>query len=458
MSICTSFLGLNHQLNVISALKNSESLPFSEVLPEAELSLHMQTIESRERIFPPAVTLWAFLSQIIDEDKSQQAAVSRVIAASLAQGKKPPSANTSGYSQARARLSESNLAALTREIAKKVTSNHPASWLWKGKRVKLVDGSTLSMPDTVENQKDYPQPASQKIGVGFPIARIVVIIDYITGVLLDFAIGQYSGVNTGEHALLRQLMTSFNSDDVMLGDAYYPSFFLMATLIKLGVSGVFPAKTARKSDFRRGKRLGKKDHIVTWEKPRRPIWMTQAEYDEIPKKILIREVAVEIERPGFRTKTRTLVTTFLDPAIVSKLDLDHLYGCRWFVELTLNSIKTTMHMDILRGKTPGMVRKEIWVHFLAYNLIRKIMAQAALAHGKTVTSLSFKLALQLTKAFHQAGLFNKDSPEQYDSLLKAIIHKKIANRPGRHEPRCVKRRPKVFPKLQKERKLYTNAA
>lgn len=414
----------------------------------------MQETESRERVFTPEVTLRAFLSQVIDDDKSQQAAVSRVIATSIAQGKKPPSANTSAYSQARTRLSEDVVSTLTRVTAEEVVSNTPASWLWKKKRIKLVDGSTLSMPDTVKNQLEYPQPASQKKGVGFPIARIVIIIDYITGVLLNFAMGQYSGENTGEHALLRQLMSSFNTDDVMLGDAYYPSFFLMAMLIMRSISGVFPAKTARNSDFRKGKRLGKKDHIVIWKKPRRPAWMTKEEYDEFPKEISVREVAIENIRPGFRTKKRVLVTTFLDPLEVSKTDLSELYDYRWFVELTLRSIKTTMQMDILRGKTPEMVRKEIWMHFLAYNLIRKIMAQAAWVHGKNVTSLSFKLALQTIRAFQQAGL----NPEQNEYFLQAIAYKKIANRPGRHEPRCVKRRPKTFPKLQKPRGLYKNAA
>lgn len=458
MAICTSFLNLNHQSNVILSLKSNKNLPFSEVLSKKELRCHIQDTESRERIFTPEVTLWAFLSQVIDDDKSQQAAVSRVIAASIAQRKKPPSANTSAYSQARARLPEDILSALTRDTAKQVSSNIPNSWLWKGRHIKLVDGSTLSMPDTIKNQLEYPQPTSQKKGVGFPITRIVVIVDYITGVLLDFAMGQYSGENTGEHALLRELMTSFNTNDVMLGDAYYPSFFLMATLIMLGISGVFPAKTARCCDFRKGKRLGKKDHIATWKKPRRPTWMTKVEYDEFPKEILVREVAIESQRPGFRTKVRVLVTTFLDPKEVSKLDLSNIYACRWFVELTLRSIKTTMQMDVLRGKTPKMVRKEIWMHFLAYNLIRKLMAQAAWVHGKTVTALSFKLALQLTKAFQQAGLLNKENPEQYDYLLEAIVYKKISNRHGRQEPRCVKRRPKTFPKLQKERILYKNLA
>ena len=186
--------------------------------------------------------------------------------------------------------------------------------------------------------------------------------------------------------------------------------------------------------------------------------MGQAEYEMAPNEILVREVATEIKRPGFRTNIRVLVTTLLDPVAYSASDLANLYSCRWFIELSLRSIKDTMQMGILRGKTPGMVRKEIWVYLLAYNLIRRLMAQAAWLHGKAVATLSFKLTLQMTKAFQQAGLLNESNPTIYKKLLEAILSKQVGNRPGRQEPRRVKRRPKPFPLLQKHRGLYANAA
>ena len=334
----------------------------------------------------------------------------------------------------------------------------PNEWLWRGQRIKLIDESTISMPDTAENQVDYPQPESQKKGLGFPIARIVAIIDYITGVVMDVAIGPYSGKKTGEHALLRQLMSTLKSGELILGDCYYPSFFLMATLIRMGIDGVFPMHAARKQDFRRGKRLGKKDHIAQWKKPTKPGWMEQAEYDQFPAEISIREIAITAEAKGKRSKMRVLVTTLLDPSNVSKADLVALYNYRWFVELALRSIKETLHMDILRGKTPEMVRKEMWAHLLAYNLIRKVMAQAAFMYDRSVSTLSFKLALQMIKSFQAAGILNKDNPAAYAQLLKGIAYKKVGNRSGRHEPRCVKRRPKAFPRLQKPRVSMNRAA
>ena len=224
--------------------------------------------------------------------------------------------------------------------------------------------------------------------------------------------------------------------------------------MKLEVDAVFPMHAARKYDFRKGTRLGKKDHIVQWKKPSKPDWMSQDEYNEFPDEIRVREVEVENKKSGYRTQKRVLVTTLLDSKIVAKEDLSELYDCRWFVEIALKSIKETMHMDILRGKTPEMVRKEIWAHFLAYNLVRKIMAQSAMVHGRSPRCLSFKLALQTIISFRNAGILSENNIDIYAQLLKAITYKQVGNRPGRSEPRRIKRRPKSFPLLQRSRNLY----
>ncbi len=458
MIMNSNYLQNHQQLRIISNIKKSEELPFSEVLSKEEIEKHLKKIKHRDRVFSPSTTLWAFLSQVMDDDQSQQAAVARVIATAVAEGKEPPSANTSAYSQARTRLPEKSLSELTQETATKIEEETPEEWLWRGRKIKVIDGSTLSMPDTPENQEDYPQSDRQKAGVGFPMMRIVVIISYVTGILLDLAMGPYSGKKTGEHALLRQLMTSFKEGEIILGDSYYPSFFLMAQLMKLGIDAVFQMHGARKHDFRRGKRLGKKEHIIAWKKPSKPEWMEIEEYESFPSEILVREVSVTNERSGFRSISRVLVSTFLDPKEVSKSDLSELYDCRWFVEIALRSIKETMNMDILRGKTPEMVRKEIWVHILAYNLVRKMMAQAAFLKGKKANVLSFKAALQFITAFWERGIFDEDNPELYLKLLELISYKSVGNRPGRAEPRRLKRRPKAFPRLQKARGFYKNAA
>lgn len=283
---------------------------------------------------------------------------------------------------------------------------------------------------------------------------MVAVISFTMGALLDLAIGAYSGKKTGEHALLRELLHVFSPGDVVLGDCYYASFFLIATLVQIGVDFVFPMHGARDSDFRRGQRLGKKDHLVRWKKPSKPEWMDDESYNNFADYVVVREVEVSNQRKGFRSKSRIVVTSFLNSTEVSKQNLGMLYDCRWFVEIDLRAIKETMGMGILRCKTPEMVRKEIWAHLLAYNLIRKIMAQAAVKHDKTPRELSFKLAMQLIFAFRQAGILSEKSEARYEQLLRAIVSKKVGNRPGRSEPRMVKRRPKPFPRLQKARKFY----
>lgn len=365
-----------------------------------------------------------------------------------------PSINTSAFSQARSRLPIEVLEDLTRKCAEKLEKNVPSNWLWKNKSIKLIDGTTLSMPDTEENQLIYPQNPAQKPGIGFPIARIVTVISYITGAVMDIAIGPYAGEGSSELALLRQIMHIFKPGDIAMGDKYYPTFFLMAELKSLGIDGIFPLHYARNSDFRRGERLGSKEHIVHWVKPKKPIWMEQEKYDGFPENIEIREVSIQSNRKGFRTKSRIIITTFLDPKYATKENLAALYEHRWCIEVDLRTIKDVMHMDVLRGKTPEMVQKEIWAHLLAYNLIRKIMSQAAVIHDKKPRELSFKLTLQLIEAFRERGIFAENKYEFYSQLLHAVAYKRVGDRSGRQEPRRVKRRPKPYALLMKPRYYY----
>ena len=323
-------------------------------------------------------------------------------------------------------------------------------WKWKGRSVKLVDGTTVSMPDTPENQKIYPQPESQKEGVGFPIARIVAIISLSCGAVLDVAIGPYKGKETGEHALLRQILSSISTGDIILGDRYYCSYFLIVMLRRLGADAVFRIHARRKSDFRRGKRLGKKDHIVIWEKPKqRPDWMSEIMYCQMPNTLTIREI---------KSNRKIITTTLLDPKEVTKKELGELYMKRWFIEVDFRFIKTVLQMDVLRCKTPDMVCKEIWVHLLAYNLIRTVMAQAAHRYNLPPRTLSFKGTLQQLNAFKDTFLrtVKTRSSIMYGDLPEAIASHRVGNRYRRSEPRAVKRRRKPYPLLTKPREEARN--
>jgi hypothetical protein len=368
----------------------------------------------------------------------------------VAQGEAPCSSNNKSYCNARRRLPEGFVRRLVHETGRLLHLQSEEGWKWKGRSVKLVDGTTVSMPDTPENQKMYPQPEGQKPGVGFPIARIVAIISLSCGAVLDVAIGPYKGKETGEHALLRQILGSISAGDIILGDRYYCSYFLIVMLQRLGADAVFQIHGSRKSDFRRGKQLGKKDHLVMWEKPKqRPTWMNESMYCQMPDTLTIREIKIN---------GKVITTTLLYPKEVTRKEIGELYTERWLIEVDFRFIKTVLQMDVLRCKTPDMVCKEIWVHLLAYNLIRTVMAQTAHRYNLPPRTLSFKGALQQLNAFKDTLLCadEKSLPDLYEYLLEAISSQHVGDRPGRSEPRVVKRRRKPYPLLTKPREEARN--
>lgn len=305
--------------------------------------------------------------------------------------------------------------------------------------MKLVDGTGISMPDTPQNQASYPQSSSQAKGVGFPLARLVGVICLSTGAVLDAAMGPHSGKGTSELGLLRRLGTAFCAGDVMLADALYCNYFLIARLQAAGVDVLFEQNGARITDFRRGQSLGQRDHRVCWPKPAaRPQWMTRPEYDAFPDELAVREVKVG---------GRVLVTTMLDHRKIRKAELDRLYARRWNVELDIRNIKTTLGMELLSCQTPQMNEKEMWVHLLAYNLIRLLMAQAALSAGVHPRELSFKHTVQIWAEW--VSQRRGGNWLQCNSLLLGLIAQvKVGNRSGRIEPRARKRRPKSYPWLK----------
>jgi hypothetical protein len=395
--------------------------------------------EHRERLYPPAVALSMFIKQSLDEDGSCQRVVNGWAAQRAAEGLRPQSVRTGAYCRARQRLPVEMVTALTRETGGLLCAQANSGWRWRGRTVKLVDGTGLSMPDTPDNQARYPQPSSQAPGVGFPLARLVGVICLSTGAVVDVAIGPFAGKGHSEHGLVRGLLGAFNSGEVMLADALYCSYWLIATLQTSGVDVLFEQHGSRHTDFRRGHRLGTRDHVVTWRKPvQRPPWMTRKQYAAYPDELSVREVKGE---------KRVLVTTMCDPRKTRKKDLLALYAQRWHVELDFRNIKTTLGMDVFRCLTPEMVEKELWVNLLAYNLIRLLMAQAAHEADLHPRDISFKHAVQM---WTQWTLLHSGRGQdwQRDTLLQLIAQIRVGHRPGRIEPRARKRRPKPYPWLK----------
>jgi DDE family transposase len=431
-------------------------LPFADLLaPQLiEELFRKHQVKTRDRIYTPLITLAMFLSQCHDEDPSLRQAVARLLAHRSVQELPPCDSDTGAYCKARQRLPEKVLADLTRHTGKQLMLDAPARWSWHGRDVKIIDGSTASMPDTPENQKEYPQMASQKPGIGFPILRLLVIFSLAVGTVLDAAFSPYKGKETSELALLRRLHDSLNDGDVVLTDRYFCSFFEIAQLQRRGVDVVMRMHQKRKIDFRRGQQRGKYDHLVVWRKPQRPKWMDVETYRQYPDELTMREVRVRVASKKCRSRIITIATTLLDAKEYRKADLAELYRRRWDAELHLRSLKTVLHMDVLRGKTPAMVRKEIWAHLLAYNLVRKVMAQAAQTHQVKPHTISFKATLQTLKAFALPLLTcaRHALPAVIATMLKAIARHQVGNRPGRLEPRALKRRPKPYDLLTQPRK------
>jgi len=445
---------------VLSSFMQHDGLPFKDTLSEERIQQAFVEedavfAQGEEHVYTPAITLWAFLSQVLfkGEQRSCAAAVARVVVLCVALGREACSDNTSAYCRARAKIPTVIIGRLALAVAHGCEQQIPGRWLWKQRHAYLVDGTTVSMPDTPENQAAYPQPPCQAPGVGFPLARLVVLLSLATAMVSGMASGPYAGKETGELALLRQLLDWLEPKAVLVADRYYCSYFMIAMLLESGIDFVARLHHARDADLARGQRLGQGDHLLTWTRPPRPEWMDEETYQRMPATLQVRALSVHVKQPGFRVEEFMVITTLTDARAYTKDDVAELYHQRWLVELDIRTLKVTLGMDVLRCKTPQMVDKEIWTCLLAYNLIRQTMLQAALARKRSPRQLSFTAAMQKIAA-SWATLAVCD---QETLVLLVTVHlehlpaHRVGHRPNRVEPRAVKRRPKPHKLLNKPR-------
>lgn len=394
----------------------------------------------RERIYPPLTTLGLFIGQALSQDGACQDAVSRRLSERVTGGEPACSLNSGPYCKARQRLPLALIRRLALMVGETLERESPSDWKWRGRSVKLMDGTTISMPDTASNQAAYPQSGAQQAGLGFPLAMLVAVISLSTGAVLEWALGPCRGKHTGEQALFRELMPRLESGDIVLADRYHCNYFTAALLVERGVDLVTRQHQRRITDFRRGRRLGRRDHLVDWIRPKRPGWMDIEAYESMPVRVSMRETEIG---------GRILVTTLADAKAVTAQDIDALYGRRWQIEVDLRSIKAEMGMDILRTQSAPMIDKEIAVYLLAYNLVCALMVRAAAGSGVEPRSLSFKGAVQLYWAFEQQLRFAGGACARIMTahLLGGIGLLRLPIRPGRVEPHAIKRRPKTHPLL-----------
>ncbi len=420
---------------------NSTASTFIDLLNNKRLKsiFEKHSTPHRKRIYTPSTTLSMFLAQVLNEDRSCSKAVNDLI---IQQPKKPTykiSNNTGAFCLARKKLSLDLLIDLTIETGSTIQHEAQAIWGWKNRRVCLIDGTSLTMPDTKESQQVFPQQGAQKPGLGFPICRLLTVNCLTSGAVLNAAISAFKGKGTDEQSLLRKVLGTFKRGDVVIGDAFFGTYFLLVEMLKKGVDVLFEQMGVRKkiTDFGKGTALGKKDHLIEIPKSKKkPDWMTQNEFDEAPEKIVIRELRVD---------KKVLITTMLSAKEYPKKALKNLYKQRWDIETDFRDLKTTLGMNILSCKSPDMCIKEIWAHFLANNFIRLLMAQAAQIHNLQPREISFKCTVQIWSTYN---LLEKAIDEE---LFILIANRKVRNRPGRIEPRAVKRRPKAYKLLMTKR-------
>jgi len=415
---------------------------FDGVLGEQEVAtLVTELVEPyRERIYPPLETLRLFVSQVLSSDRACQDVVGRRLSERLAHGQSASALTTGSYCDARQRLPLILPMTLGTLIGDRLESMAPARWRWQGRSVKLFDGTTVSMPDTPSNQQAYPQSREQKPGLGFPLARIGALISLASGAVLRYQVAACEGKGTGEQSLLANLLDHLNTNDVVLADALLATWWIIEGARRRGVDVVMAQQGRRITDFTRGQRLGKHDHVVHWPRPPKPQAMSTEDYARYPAFIVMREIEV---------KGRILVTTLCDPQCVSTRALDALYKMRWNIEVDFRTIKSTLQMDVLRCKSQSMIEKEIAVCLLAYNLVRWAMAKAASLLDVLPRALSFTGVKRLLNAF--ADQLRRTPSDQIRTLITTVLASvatlKLPHRPGRIEPRAKKRRPKNLPLL-----------
>jgi len=429
---------------------------FGSFLPAWLLAQADDGPNSREHIYSLRRTFFGFLYQVLNPDCPCREVVRQIQSLFALLSRRRVSEDTGAYCVARGRLPFEILARLRCAVAAHASK---AEELWNGFCVRVIDGTGISMPDTLRNQRAYPQSAEQKPGCGFPFMKIVGIFSLSTGALLDYARG-----NKHQHELrlLHRLLDFFRPGDLVLADRGFSCYTLLALLWRKKVPALLRLHHARSGDLRRGKRLGKHDRLLVWRKPQNweRRYLSQALWRCLAPELSVRILRYALRRPGFRTRSLTLVTTLLDPELYPAEQLALLYARRWQIELWFRDLKTSMGMEVLRCQSPKMVHKELEMFFIAYNLVRCLMLRAATDHQVDVQRLSFKGTVdairQFAAALAQARSRKKQSKVIHE-LCRTIAADSVPDRPGRREPRAVKRRPKPCQYLTKPRHLFRDS-
>lgn len=425
---------------------------FGAFIPRWHLAQQDEHEHSRDRCWNLRLVFWTFLWQVAQAGASCREAIRQAQALCLTSGRRRPPATTSPYCQARGAIPSDRLDQIHNHLVSQAEGAIAAKDLWCGHRVLAVDGSTATAADTPENQKSFPQQSVQKRGCGFPIIRIVAFLSLATGLLTAWATGNWQ---QHELTLLQTLWDCLRPGDVLLGDRGFCTWGLLAQCLHSNVHAVFRVRGKLRSDFRRGQRLSRNERLVQWTKPTKAATTISAElWAALPEVVTLRLVRCRLDIPGFRTREVILVTTLLDSEKYSPAALGQLYYRRWAMELTLRNLKTTLQMEHLSCKTPENLDREIRMHFLVHNLVRHLMLQAARRYRVPLDRVSFAGALATARRYGEALLQARSERKRRalrEELFRVLAEDLVPDRPGRREPRAVKRRPKPYPRLMRPR-------
>lgn len=434
----------------LSSLERAEPTVIKHLLPAEQLYQTVQDIgyKFRSRIFTPVVTTWLWFKQRLQPGTACKKTVSQAFTRGLVEQDQVISTDNTAYCRARVRLPEKLIERTALHTARQ--ADDEADYQAFGRPVYLVDGTTAKMADTEQNQQEYPQPKSQKQGCGFPAIRMVGMFSLSSGVLRDMAMGPLA---KSELALFHTLWPTLPRKAIVVADRYYGCYMELALLPQHGVDAVMRVNASRKVDFRRShKRLGKNDAIFKWRRPSSCTWLSREERLAAPETQLVRVIKYKIRIKGIQPKTVLLATTLLDPEAYPAKDLAYLYGRRWQVEVNIRDIKTTMRMEFINVQSPAMVRKEVWMHMLCYNMTRSVMQQACKQAGASMAEMSFKGSLGIITSMAAALGTRVLTVVLYEQMLEGIARDRLKKRPHRSEPRAVKRRKKDYPMLTSKRR------
>lgn len=431
-------------------------LPLAALLPPREILEACQRAGYRTRatLYTPVSVVLTFLAQLISPDRSCQQAVDGLIAHRVAAGGRKPSADTGGYCKARRNLPEEVFWTLARHSGREAEQAADPAWLWQGRRVRIVDGSTLRIADTAMNRSEYPLQRNLKPGLHSPVVRILVIFSLAVGTVLDAALRPYQGKGTGETGMLRDLAGLLGPGDVLLGDRYFSGYWDIAYWMARGVDVVSCISVSRRIDFRKGHRLGTCDHLLEWKRTPRPEWVDDALARQVPSRLRLRELRIRVPVRGFRTRRVHIVTTLHQAEAFSSRSLGELYRFRWQAELNLRSLKTHLGMEQLRCQSPEMLRKEFATYLLAYNSIRRMGLEGARRGGRSPHEISFQHTRQSLNEFLPRFHQSQDRDHWLKSLLDMLSEVQVSHRPDRIEPYTCKTRPKDWPPPKQTRKAY----